>query len=134
MQHSQVGPTRERERFVSEHIKGHYDNTLEILLRLVRGERSGPPMQVYGSSLTSALSTNAFHAAQQTHVSLAVLAMFRLTAEYAEAAGEDVQVLEHRVGEIIRALPQHLVYRSLDGVFRDWWMTEKRSSGPSARS
>jgi len=132
-QHSTAGPLAERLRFVNTHLKGHYDNLLEILLRLVRGDgsnssRSTNGMQVYGSSLTSALSTSApFHAAQQTHVSLAVLALFRLTGEYAETAGEDPKVLEHRVGEIIRALPQHLVHKSLDGIFRDWWTAEKKT-------
>lgn len=91
-------------------------------------------MQVYGSSLTSALSENAFHAAQQTHVSLAILAMFRLTGEYAEAAGEEARVLEHRVGEIIRALPLHLVNKSLDFIFKDWWAAERRNGGSSTRA
>jgi len=132
-QHSPIGPATERARFVNVHLKGHYDNIFEILLRLVRGDNSNSSrpttgMQVYGSSLTSALSASAtFHAAQQTHVSLAVLALFRLAGEYAETAGEETKVVEHRVGEIIRALPQHLVYKSLDGIFRDWWTAEKRN-------
>jgi 20S proteasome subunit alpha 6 len=105
------------------------DNILEILLRLVRGERASHHPNQYAhtshsplhSALGSAVSSpNAPHAAQQTHVSLAVLAIFRMSAEYAEKAGEETGKVEERVGEIVRALPQHLIYKSLDGIFREW--------------
>lgn len=133
-QNSAVGQPKERTRFVNEHIKGNFDNTLEILLRLTRGDRSGNvPVRADGSPLTSALSENAFHAAQQTHTSLAVLSLFRMTTEYAEAAGEDMKVLEHRVCEIIRSLPPHLVNRSLDYIFKDWWAAE-RAAGSGKRN
>ncbi len=74
------------------------DNVLEILLRLVRGERATPFSQstptLSGPSivgpLLSALTPGSAHAGQQTHVSLAVLAMFRMTVEYAQkAVGEE---------------------------------------------
>ena len=67
------------------------DNILEILLRLVRGERATPftqaapaisPPSVAGP-LRAALSPGSPHSAQQTHVSLAVLAVWRMTIEYA---------------------------------------------------
>ncbi|KAG9014218.1 hypothetical protein FRB94_013528 [Tulasnella sp. JGI-2019a] len=60
--------------------------------------------------------------------------MFRLTGEYAEAAGQDAKVMEHRVGEIIRSLPLHLVNKSLDFIFKDWWAAERRNGGGSARN
>ncbi len=109
------------------------DNILEILLRLVRGERatylqstaiSAPSVS---GPLLSALSQGSAHGAQQTHVSLAVLAIVRLTVEFAKkAAGEEGKIeAEARVGEIIRCLPSHLVYKSLDGIFKEWRVEKK---------
>lgn len=113
------------------------DNTLEILLRLVRGERATPFSQstptLSGPSvvgpLLSALTPGSAHASQQTHVSLAVLALFRMTVEYAQRASGDEKgkaEVEERVGEIIRCLPSHLIYKSLDGIFKEWRVEKKR--------
>lgn len=108
------------------------DNILEILLRLVRGASyhslsatsslsNIPPSSSTSSSQPAVLpSPNAPHAAQQTHVSAAVLNIYRMAAEYAEKASEEHGRLEERVGNIVRSLPQHLLYKSLDGIFRDW--------------
>lgn len=110
------------------------DNILEILLRLVRGERasysqsssviSAPSVS---GPLLSALSPASAHGAQQTHVSLAVLAIFRLAVEFAKKVANDKgkEDVEARVGEIIRCLPSHLVYKSLDGIFKEWRMEKK---------
>lgn len=111
------------------------DNLLEILLRLVRGERSTAfpqnssaitPPSVFGP-LLNALGPGSSHGAQQTHVSLAVLAMFRMAVEYAEKAeGEKGKAdVETRAGELIRCLPSHLVYKSLDGIFKEWRVEKK---------
>jgi 20S proteasome subunit alpha 6 len=51
---------------------------------------------------------------------MAVLSVYRMAAEYAEKAAEEHGRLEERVGNIVRSLPQHLLYKSLDGIFRDW--------------
>ena len=120
------------------------DNILEILLRLVRGERasyssshssshsSSSSNPVISSSslsgpLLSAVSQGSAHANQQTHVSLAVLAIFRLATEYAKkAVGEKGrEEVEERVGEVIRCLPGHLIYKSLDGIFKEWRVEKK---------
>ena len=110
------------------------DNILEILLRLVRGERatynqSAPAISAPSVSgpLLSALSPGSAHGAQQTHVSLAVLAIFRLTVEFAKKAVGDTGKgeVEERVGEIIRSLPSHLIYKSLDGIFKEWKVDKK---------
>ena len=112
------------------------DNILEILLRLVRGERSSysqssgiSPPSISGP-LLSALSPGSAHGNQQTHVSLAVLAIFRLAVEYAKKATGDAGKtdVEGRVGDIIRSLPSHLIYKSLDGIFKEWKM-EKKGGG-----
>lgn len=110
------------------------DNILEVLLRLVRGERasysqSAPVISAPSVSgpLLSALSQGSAHAAQQTHVSLAVLAIFRLAVEFAKKADGDEgkTEVEERVGEIIRCLPSHLIYKSLDGIFKEWRVEKK---------
>lgn len=113
------------------------DNVLEILLRLVRGERATPSghsqSQISVPSLSGALLTaltpGSAHAAQQTHVSLAVLAIFRQTVDYAKKALGDEKgkaEAESKVGDIIRCLPSHLIYKSLDGIFKEWKMEKKR--------
>jgi 20S proteasome subunit alpha 6 len=116
------------------------ENVLEILLRLVRGERATPishssPAVASGSlsgPLLSALTPESAHGSQQTHVSLAVLAMFRMTLEYAKMAGGDKvkAEAEERIGEIIRCLPSHLLHKSLDGIFHEWRL-EKKGGGRS---
>ncbi|KAI0921931.1 hypothetical protein AcW1_004221 [Taiwanofungus camphoratus] len=132
-QNSSVGLPVERQRFLRTHMT-ETDNILEILLRLVRGERStynqtSPAISAPSVSgpLLSALSPGAAHGAQQTHVSLAVLAIFRLAVEYAKKAAPDAGKgeAEERVGEIIRSLPSHLLYKSLDGIFKEWKVEKK---------
>jgi 20S proteasome subunit alpha 6 len=136
------------------------ENILEILLRLVRGERatpfsgssssasitgssiSGPLLAALSGSSSSSASGGGFaYGEKQTHVSLAVLALWRMTLEYARkaAAAKDgessaeeaaaVKEVEERVGEIIRCLPGHLVYKSLDGMFKEWKVEKKGGRG-----
>ncbi|THH33800.1 hypothetical protein EUX98_g460 [Antrodiella citrinella] len=130
---SSVGVQIERQRFLRTHMT-ETDNVLEILLRLVRGERatynqSAPPISAPSVSgpLLSALSPGSAHGAQQTHVSLSVLAIFRLAVEFAKKAVGDPgkAEVEERVGEIIRSLPTHLIYKSLDGIFKEWKVEKK---------
>lgn len=117
------------------------NNMLEIFLRLVRGERATPGsfsaantssnLHLSGPLLT-ALSPSSPHAAQQTHLTLAVVAMVRMAEAFAErsmAKDRAQQEVDERVGEIIRCLPQHLLYKSLDGIFREWKDTKKRGRG-----
>lgn len=159
---SPAGALTERQRFLKTHMQDEPENILEILLRLVRGERatpfSGSSASINNASLSgpllSALShTSASssgggsggsgggsgfaHGEQQTHVSLAVLAMWQMTREYARKAGRDaeggeaaaVKAVEERVGEIIRCLPSHLLYKSLDGMFKEWRVEKKGGRG-----
>lgn len=46
--------------------------------------------------------------------------MYRLTTDYATKAGESLEVVEEKVGDIIRTLPVMLVGKSLDGLFKEW--------------
>lgn len=131
---SPVGVPNERQRFLKTHMT-EVDNILEILLRLVRGERATPfsPTAPAVSSpnvsgpLLSAINPGSAHGAQQTHVSLAVLAIFRIATEYAEKAAGDKgkAAVEEQVGEIVRFLPSHLIYKSLDGIFKEWRVEKK---------
>jgi 20S proteasome subunit alpha 6 len=133
---SAIGTGTERQRFIRTHMT-EPENMLEILLRLVRGERATPFAQttpaisvpnVSGPLLSALAGGSSAHIGQQTHVSLAVLAMFRMIVEYAQrSAGvaEGKAEAEERVGEIIRCLPSHLLYKSLEGIFKEWKM-EKR--------
>jgi 20S proteasome subunit alpha 6 len=66
-----------------------------------------------------------------------------MTLEYARKAaaagakdgegggGEEAAVkeVEERVGEVIRCLPGHLVYKSLDGMFKEWRVEKKGGRG-----
>jgi len=161
---SPVGIQTERQRFLKTHMSSEPENILEILLRLVRGERatpfsgSGSSASLTGSSISGPLlaalsgtgsgnSGGFAHGEKQTHVSLAVLAIWRMTLEYARkaaaanaTAGKDgeeeeeatvgvVKEVEERVGEIIRCLPGHLVYKSLDGMFKEWRVEKKGGRG-----
>jgi 20S proteasome subunit alpha 6 len=111
------------------------DHILEILLRLVRGERATPFTQAapaisapsVSGPLLAALSPGSAHGSQQTHVSLAVLALWRMTLEYAQKALQEKgpTQAEERLGEIIRCLPSHLLYKSLDGIFKEWKVEKK---------
>ncbi|KAJ3867650.1 hypothetical protein EV359DRAFT_33995 [Lentinula novae-zelandiae] len=132
-QNSPVGVPNERHRFLKTHLT-ETENLLEILLRLVRGERatafsssstiSAPSVS---GPLLSALSQATAHGSQQTHVSLAVLAMYQMSTEYAtRALGENwKKEVDERIGEIIRCLPSHLIYKSLDGIFKEWRVEKK---------
>jgi 20S proteasome subunit alpha 6 len=109
------------------------DNILEILLRLVRGERATPHQSApilstnnVSGPLLSVLTEGTAHSSQQTHVSLAVLAMFRMTIDFAKQTGDKGAVeAQERMGEIVRCLPTHLVHKSLDGIFREWKADKK---------
>ena len=131
---STVGLQTERQRFIRTHMV-ETDHVLEILLRLVRGERATPFTQAapaisapsVSGPLLAALSSGSAHGSQQTHVSLAVLAVWRMTLDYAQKALQEKghTEAEERLGEIIRCLPSHLLYKSLDGIFKEWKVEKK---------
>lgn len=110
------------------------DNILEILLRLVRTERAYAQTSQTSSissvsgPLLDAVSQGWAHAAQQNHISLAVLSIFRMAAEYAKKALGDEKgkvEVEERLGAIIQCLPSHLFYKSMDGMFKEWRAEQK---------
>ena len=121
-----VGTLTTRTDFTTSLLSEPYD-LLEILLRLARGDRN-PSLSTQGggtgtgngSSLTAAMRTDSPYASHQTHVSLAILAMYRLTTDYAAKAGEKSEVVNEKIGDIIKSLPSGMIGRSLDGMFKEW--------------
>jgi hypothetical protein len=97
---------------------------LEILLRLTR---SGGTTYTTSPSTTQAPAVGVLAATlsapypdSQTQVSLAVLAMFRLSVQTAEQAGLDTKEVHRQVSEIVRAVPYTLQFKALDGMFKEW--------------
>ncbi|WVF67819.1 hypothetical protein IAT40_002580 [Kwoniella sp. CBS 6097] len=127
---SSVGTSSSRQSFTASLLSSPLD-TLEILLRLTRGERnSAYSPSSTSAALASAVRADSPYASHQTHVSLAVLAMYRLTTDYAERVGGSAEksMVEEKVGDIIRSLPSGMIHRSLEGMWREWSAGQKEAS------
>lgn len=115
-----LGTGRERRRFIQDYLS-HAQGQVEILCRLVRGERASSISMMKDSStggnnpLAIATKKTPF-ASHQTHLSLAVLALFGLVEEYAGEAGVGGERVDARMGEILMSMPQNLVFKALDGL------------------
>ncbi|OWZ63227.1 hypothetical protein AYX15_04748 [Cryptococcus neoformans] len=119
---SSLGTPSSRRAFIAD-LSSSPNDLLEILLRLARGERNptlGTSTVPSFGPLATLIRPDSPFASHQTHVSLAILAMYRLTTDYAAKAGESLEVVEEKVGDIIRTLPTVLVGKSLDGLFKEW--------------
>jgi hypothetical protein len=121
---STTGPSSDRKAFTASLLSDPYD-LLEILLRLTRGERNPTPGATGGSAsslglLATAIRPDSPYASHQTHVSLAILAMYRLTTDYAQKAGEQSNVMNEKISDIIKSLPVGMIHKSLDGLYREW--------------
>jgi hypothetical protein len=112
---SSAGSLQKRGEFTSSLLSEPYD-LLEILLRLTRGDRNPTAM----GPLATSIRSDSPYASHQTHVSLAILAMYRLTTDYAAKAGEKSEVVNEKIGDIIKSLPGGMISRSLDGMFKEW--------------
>ncbi|KAK4049504.1 hypothetical protein OIO90_005455 [Microbotryomycetes sp. JL221] len=122
---STIGNFDERKKFIEIHM-ADIDNVVEILLRLTRGDRPGPtyasassPSQANSVGVLAA-TLSAPYPDSQTQVSLAVLAMFRLSVETAEKAGLDKQEIYKQVSDIVRNVPSTLQNKALDGMFKEY--------------
>ncbi|BEI80933.1 hypothetical protein CcaverHIS002_0200930 [Cutaneotrichosporon cavernicola] len=125
---SNVGTAEQRNGFTTSLLASPND-LLEILIRLTRGDRN--PTAAVGTGPTSAngplataIRPDSPYASHQTHVSLAILAMYRLTTDYAEQAGKTA-ALNDQIADIIRSLPAHMIHRSLEGLYKEW-LAERR--------
>lgn len=117
---STLSSSSKRTTFIQSLLSDPHD-LLEILLRLTRGDRN-PPAPL---PLASTIKADSPYATHQTHVSLAILAMYRLTTDYATQAGVEIEVVNEKIGDIIKSLPTNLIGRSLDGMFKEWDRREK---------
>lgn len=150
---SNISSLEERRRFVATHMSD-IDNgqsstakqtiarppdevfslaVLEILLRLTRSEKPGAAAFVPSSPSSAhtpsvgvlAATLAAPYPDSQTQVSLAVLAMFRLSVQTAEKAGLDTKEVHKQVADIVRTVPYPLQFRALDGMFKEFRSRKK---------
>jgi len=114
---SPVGVQTQRQHFLKTHMT-EVGNLLEILLRLVCGERATPFSQstptISAPSISgplTALTQSTAHGAQQAYVSLTVLTIFYMMPDYAQKANSQKgkSEAEKRVSEIICCLPSHFI-------------------------
>ena len=124
-QNSVFGPLKERRRFVAEHLRSDFDNIVEILLRLVRREGFAPNASLPPNPLVPA---NFAYTGSQTAVSMAVLSLYKMVAEYSGKAGVETKAMEARVGGLIRTLPHAQVHKALDGMFKEWSGGQKKAA------
>jgi 20S proteasome subunit alpha 6 len=108
--------TLQRRTSFTKSLLAEPSELLEILLRLTRGDRNPPAP----APLASSIRADSPYATHQTHVSLAILAMYRLTTDYATQAGVEAEVVNEKIGDIIKSLPGGMISRSLDGMFKEW--------------
>lgn len=125
---SNVGTQPERQVFVATHMS-NVRNVLEVVLRLVRSDRAGPfspGQEQHSSPLVAAIPLGSSLAKHQTHITLAFLAVFKLAEDQAASAGT-LDALTAHIGEIVRCLPQHLLHKSLDNIFKDYKSGKKQA-------
>jgi hypothetical protein len=79
--------------------------------------------------LATVIKPSAPYADQQTHATLAVLAVVNLTKQYAEKYGEKTQILDDKISDIIKSLPNHLIFASVDNLYSDW-QAKTNKKGP----
>jgi hypothetical protein len=129
-QKGSIGTQDERDKFRKSQI-GSSQTCLEILLRLVKGDRpvatpgtrsgfSGPLLEAYEMSVLPG--------PQHTHATLAVLALANAFLEVSQQAnGADGREAGLRgISEIIQHFPLQQIYRVLETMFRDWRTTKKK--------
>lgn len=115
------------------------DGVMEILLRMVRGRdqhhQDGGGFQAshhhhnfnVSNALFQAASPGPAIAQHQTPASLAVLALFRALQDFGvRLSGEEgKREANEWAKSVLRMMPQNTLFRSLDGMFREWY-SEKR--------
>ena len=118
-----VGSRPDRRAFVDVHL-ATTEIRLEILLRLVRGDLlhdhpGFPPLQPQSATAAGlAAQLDAPYPSHQTPISLATFSLFRLSCEMAQQAGHPRSIIDKRVGDILRMLPEALVFQALDSLIR----------------
>lgn len=128
---SKVGTLKERRRFANGHLTS-LNNMVQILLRAVRGENTTPlgkssRANLHGP-LKNAISPKDFYYNKQSHTSLAVMAIVNLVKER-ESRG----ALEGQISNIIKSLPNSIVFSATDSLFVDWTTQEPRGAPTGPR-
>lgn len=139
-----LGQPKDRRKFLKDFLSDS-QGMIEILCRLVRGERASTSTSTRGSGdknggapssgdrddmerdrdededesngdpLEKAKKLTNF-SSNHTHLSLGVMALFGLTRDYSLKAGVEEEEFKKKIGEILKSLPEHLVFKSLDGL------------------
>lgn len=126
---SKIGQIKVRRRFINSHFS-NMNNVVQILLRILRGDSKNTVSRHQLSHLHGPLATatkpSAPYADQQTHATLAVLAIVNLTKDYAVKSGEKVHHVESKISDIIKSLPNHLIFSSVDRLYTDWLAKAKK--------
>ncbi|KZT41144.1 hypothetical protein SISSUDRAFT_1043223 [Sistotremastrum suecicum HHB10207 ss-3] len=120
-QRSSAGAPDERERFRKTFMV-EPENILNILLRMVRGDRSSPmPLgrNAFTGPLLEAFDPGSPFASQHTHTTLAMLSLVNMATEFAGQSKNGALVHE-KIAEIVRHFPTQQVHKALDSSFRDW--------------
>ena len=87
---------------------------LELFLDLRDAVRQEPVDRLLGA-----------HAREARHQLAECAHSVRLSVRARVFEDELEHEVEERVGEIIRCLPSHLIYKSLDGIFKEWRVEKK---------
>lgn len=59
--------------------------------------------------------------------------MFRLSVETAVKAGIKKEEVEKQVAEIVRGIPYHLIFKSLDGMWREFRAKSSQSGAAGGK-
>jgi hypothetical protein len=129
---SKLGSLKERRRFLNSHLLvGH--EFAHILTRASHNEDYTPlsPSQFLHthSLLKRTVPPTSPHYGQQSFASLAVMALVNLAKEYSAKTGENATVYQDKIADIIKALPNPVIYMNTDKLFQDW----QKHSAPSRR-
>ena len=60
------------------------------------------------------------HYEQQSYASLAVMAIINLAKDYAAKANVEATAVNDKIADVIKALPNPVIYSNTDKLFEDW--------------
>lgn len=114
-------------------------NVVELMLCLIRGGDLAPSNSMHRkehharapSVVTTELGARAMrmgapYPSDQTSLSLATFAMFKLAIDNGAKAGVAKKELDNQVSEIVRQIPSVMLYKAVDVQYRSW--NDKRRS------
>lgn len=104
------------------------NNIVELMLCLIRGgdlppSRGNPStyrQPQVAELFARALSLGAPQPSEQSSLSLATFAMFKLALDHGVKAGLGQGELHNEVSEIVRQLPTSMLHKAMDAQYRAW--------------